>query len=110
MSFHLDSFTYTGVARNMGGRFPPGHAEDVTVRSGDVLRVLPEGSAFADAVVLGFDETGECKVSRPYAYANGVGTTGPNVLLGAETYSLTATNMRHYLTDRKFVADTGRVT
>ena len=55
-------------------------------KAGDVVRVFD--GPFGDAVILGFDEKGEAKVSRPYAYASCVGTTGPSVLLGAETYSL----------------------
>jgi hypothetical protein len=56
--------------------------------AGDVLRV-GEG-AFMDAVILGFNDVGDMKVSRPYAYASNVGTTGPTPLLGAETYVFAA--------------------
>lgn len=94
MSFHLDTFTYAAPA-NVAGRFPAGATADYTFKSGDVIRVLPEGSGFGDAVVLGFAEDGECKVSRPYAYASCVGTTGPSVLLGAETYTLRPNDMKH---------------
>lgn len=43
--------------------------------------------AFTHAIILGFSEDGRyAKVARPYAYASNVGTTGPSVLLGCETY------------------------
>ena len=51
-------------------------------RAGDVVRVFD--GPFGDAVVLGFDEEDYALVQRPYAYASGVGTTGPGVLLGSE--------------------------
>lgn len=101
MGFHLTEFTY-----ELGGA----HAgEKAVFKAGDVLKVLSEGSAFDHAVVLGFQEDGECKLSRPYAYANGTGTTCANVLLGAETYTMTANNMKHLATCDARV-DTGRVT
>lgn len=103
MSFHLDSFTYLDVPaqpalpqQGLWQATPP--RQDVTFKSGDVIRVLPEGSPYGNAVILGFAPDGECKLSRPYAYASGVGTTGPTVLLGAETYTMTANNMRHLAT------------
>jgi hypothetical protein len=64
MSFHRDVFK--------SGRW---HA-------GDVVRVFD--GPFGDAVVLGFDPGDDALVERPYAYASGVGTTGPSVLLGHE--------------------------
>jgi hypothetical protein len=51
-------------------------------RAGDVVRVFD--GPFSDAVVLGFDDADSALVQRPYAYASGVGTTGPTVLLGSE--------------------------
>lgn len=67
------------------------------LEAGDVIRVLDPACAFCDAVILGFDPKGNAKVSRPYVYASGVGTTGPNPLLGAETFSVTQTNLKHYI-------------
>lgn len=43
---------------------------------------------FSDHVILGFSEDGYAKVSRPYVYASGIGTTCPTPLLGCETYEL----------------------
>lgn len=62
------------------------HTEFNGFKAGDVVRVFD--GPFGDAVILGFDEKGEAKVSRPYAYASSTGTVGPVVLLGSETYSL----------------------
>jgi hypothetical protein len=45
------------------------------LKAGDVIRVWPPGTAFGDAVILGFDVDGNAKVSRPYVYASSVGTT-----------------------------------
>ena len=50
---------------------------------GDVIRL--GDWPFADAVILGFDDFANVKLSRPYAYASNTGTTGPTVLMGAET-------------------------
>jgi hypothetical protein len=50
--------------------------------AGDVVRVFD--GAFGDGVVLGFNSEGDALVQRPYAYASGVGTTGPTGLLGSE--------------------------
>ncbi len=55
-------------------------------RAGDVVRVFD--GAFGDAVILGFNDQGDAKVSRPYAYVSCAGTTGPNPLLGSEVYTL----------------------
>lgn len=57
--------------------------DDQRLNAGDVIRVFD--GPFGDAIILGFDERGHAKCSRPYAYASSVGTTGPTVLLGAET-------------------------
>ena len=64
--------------------------------AGDILRVLHKDSAFPDAVVLGFNENGDVKVSRPYVYASSVGTTGPTPLLGCETFVIEASKLKHY--------------
>jgi hypothetical protein len=50
--------------------------------AGDVLRLFD--GPFGDGVVLGFDDEDNAHIQRPYAYASGVGTTGPNALLGSE--------------------------
>jgi hypothetical protein len=61
------------------------HIEEAHGRkAGDVIRA-GEG-AFMDCVVLGFNEAGDARLGRPYAYANGVGTTGPTTLTGVETF------------------------
>ena len=65
------------------------------LKAGDVIRVLD--GPFGDAVILGFDDEGSARMSRPYAYASNVGTTGPTPLLGTETYTLNPNNLRHLL-------------
>ena len=50
--------------------------------AGDVIRLFD--GPFGDGVVLGFDDEDHALIERPYAYASGVGTTGPNILLGSE--------------------------
>lgn len=92
MGHHLTDFDY-GFAK---------------LKSGDVLKVVNDGGAFGDALVLGFSEAGEAKLSRPYAYVSGAGTTGPTVLLGAETFTVTAYNIKHYPVVES--RDRGRVT
>lgn len=73
----------------------PARGHGTTLRAGDVIRIFD--GAFSDAVILGFNVDGDAKVSRPYAYAGNVGTTGPTTLLGAETLSLTPNNLRTML-------------
>lgn len=71
---------------------------EVTLHSGDVVR-MNAWDAFADSVILGFNDGGKptAKVSRPYVYASGVGTTGPVPLLGCETYELPVEHiLKHY--------------
>lgn len=64
-------------------------------RAGDVIRrntlsvahalgVPVQHLAFSDAVILGFNNEGVVRISRPYVYASSVGTTGPTPLLGCE--------------------------
>lgn len=63
--------------------------KETTFHAGDVVRSrLMDGnfSAFCDAVLLGFTEDGYAKLARPYVYASSVGTVGPTVLTGVETY------------------------
>ncbi len=50
--------------------------------AGDIIKL--GDWPFSDAIVLGFDDEDNALVERPYAYAHGVGTTSPNVLLGHE--------------------------
>lgn len=73
----------------------PTKGHSTQFHAGDVIRVFD--GAFADAVILGFDAEGNAKVSRPYAYANSVGTTCVNALLGAEVFDLTPNNLRTML-------------
>lgn len=68
-------------------------APGLDLDAGDVIRVFD--GPFNNAVILGFNEAGDARVSRPYAYASGVGTCGPTPLLGAETYVLNVNNLRH---------------
>jgi hypothetical protein len=71
-------------------------APGVHLHPGDVIRLNSWG-AFGDCVILGFNEQGEARVSRPYAYATGIGTTGPTLLQGAETFNLpVALIVSHY--------------
>lgn len=73
----------------------PTKGHSTTLKAGDVIRVFD--GAFSDAVILGFDAEGNAKVSRPYAYANSVGTTCVNSLLGAETINYSPNNLRQVL-------------
>jgi len=81
-------------------------------RAGDVIRrntlsvahaigAAVQHMPFADAVILGFNVEGVVRISRPYVYASGVGTTGPTPLLGCETYDLPEAmlNDKHFQTD-----------
>jgi|HubBroStandDraft_5_1064220.scaffolds.fasta_scaffold31999_3 hypothetical protein len=63
----------------------------ITLHAGDVVR-MNDWTAFADSVILGFNED-TVRLSRPYVYASGVGTTGPTALLGAETYEVPASQI-----------------
>lgn len=63
----------------------------LTINAGDVIRLFD--GPFGDAVILGFNDINEALVSRPYAYASCTGTTGPTVLTGAETLTLTPNNL-----------------
>lgn len=66
----------------MGDTF---HIEEAHGRkAGDVVRAGSD--AFMDCVILGFNEAGDAKLARPYAYVSGVGTTAPTVLTGVETF------------------------
>lgn len=61
------------------------HVEEAHGRkAGDVIRCGTY--AFADCVILGFNEAGDAKLARPYTFASGVGTTGPTALTGVETF------------------------
>jgi len=86
MSFHHESHLLHDC---------PERGHGMTLRAGDVIRVFD--GPFGDAVILGFNDEGIAKVSRPYVYAHGIGTTGPTPLLGAETYELYTSNLRRLL-------------
>ncbi len=64
--------------------------KEITYRSGQVIRMKSEdGVPWSDTIILGFClKTKQAKLSRPYAYVNGAGTTGPSILQGVETYSI----------------------
>lgn len=64
--------------------------KEITYRSGQVIRMKSEdGVPWADTIILGFcPKTKQVKLSRPYAYVNGAGTTGPSILQGVETYTV----------------------
>lgn len=97
-SFHDDDDTFHHIT----------HAASGTVlAAGDIIRIFD--GPFGDSIILGFRNDGEAKVSRPYAYASSVGTTGPTVLLGAETLTLTVSNLKTYL-EKNPVVSRGQTT
>lgn len=56
-------------------------------RAGDVIRLKADKGhrgPFSDMVILGFDETCNALLARPYAYAAGVGTETPTAETGCE--------------------------
>ena len=67
-------------------------------KAGDVLRVFD--GPFGDAVILGFNDAGDAKMARPYAYAHTVGTTGSTPLVGTEIYTLNPNDLRRLLSER----------
>ncbi len=65
---------------------------------GQVIRRVGSKDQWSDTIILGFSEPNKrdevyVRVSRPFAYASCVGTTSPSVLLGAETYTITALDL-----------------
>lgn len=70
-------------------------ASGALLGAGDVIRIFD--GPFGDAVILGFNEAGEAKLARPYAFASSVGTTSPTGLLGAESIVYTVSNLKHVL-------------
>ena len=72
--------------------------EHVTYEAGDVLRdkLATRQYPFCDCVIMGFDGKGYARVCRPYVYVSGVGTTGPNPLLGYETWEIAVHNLHLY--------------
>lgn len=82
----------------------------ITLHAGDVVRMNDFG-AFSDSVILGFNDNKgytTARVSRPYVYASGVGTTGATPLLGTETYELP---VKHIIESFKIMENDGhRVT
>lgn len=86
----MSSFHRTSYLLNIG-------TSEQEIKAGDVLRVFEFGAPFGDAVILGFDDEGNAKLTRPYVYAHGVGTTGPTPLLGSEVYTLYPRDLAHYV-------------
>lgn len=73
------------------------------LQSGCIVREKTAGQApFSDSVVVQIVEyrpsNFQVKLSRPYAFVSGVGTTSPTVLLGQETITVGLYDLqRHYL-------------
>ena len=73
----------------------------VTYQSGDVIRRDNcEPEAWTDCIILGFSSPRQepfgdvfVKLARPYAYASCIGTTGPGVLTGVETFAIEASKL-----------------
>jgi hypothetical protein len=68
-------------------------------KSGDVVRLNAmhrTGSAFCDAVILGFSPQNSVKIARPYAYASLAGTACASVMLGSETFTITLDSMMEF--------------
>ncbi len=88
-------------------------ASGTVLSAGDVIRVFD--GPYGDGTILGFNDAGEAKVARPYAYASGVGTTGPRALLGHEDIVYTVGNLKHFVkqaneTGAELVLSRGRTT
>lgn len=75
-------------------------------KAGDVIRA--GSGAFMDCVILGFNEAGDAKLGRPYAYASGVGTTGPTTLTAVETFIVYAASFAAGLALYPVVEDGGK--
>lgn len=72
------------------------HIEEAHGRkAGDVIKA--GDGAFMDCVVLGFNEAGDAKLGRPYAYVSGAGTTGPTTLVGVEHVVVYAASFKESL-------------
>lgn len=100
MDIGYNGFSRTEVMTQIGENF-------ITLKAGDVVRLeSANGSAFMDAVILGFDAKGNVKLARPYVYASSVGTTGPVSLVGTEVFTTNAKSVAQY--DK--VIDHGRIT
>lgn len=80
----------TSYHRTMCGEF----------RAGDVLRLKADKGyrgPFSDMVILGFDDTCNALLARPYAYADGVGTETPTADTGCERVEyLSLDNLKLY--------------
>jgi hypothetical protein len=62
---------------------------EVELKAGHLIRPFgAESDGFSTMIILGFSDEGNAKVARPYAYASCVGTTGPTVLVGSETLTV----------------------
>lgn len=83
-------------------------ATQSALTAGDVIRIFD--AAFGDAVILGFDDENNAKLSRPYAYGHNVGTTDPTVLLGSETLIFRAIELARYEVIETKRVGGGRVT
>ncbi len=104
MSFHNESYSLHDF---------PKRGHDTILFAGDVIRVFD--GPYGDGTILGFNDAGEAKVARPYAYASGVGTTGPRALLGHEDIVYTVGNLKHFVkqaneTGAELVLSRGRTT
>lgn len=74
---------------------------NITYQAGDVIRRDNcEPHAWTDCIILGFSDPTRhgdvfVKLARPYAYASCIGTTGPGVLTGVETFAIEASKLRY---------------
>jgi len=76
------------------------HTDDGTYRAGDVISNAVGGNdPWSQCIILGFSDPKQhngdvyVKLARPYAYASCVGTTGPSVLTGVETFEMSASKL-----------------
>lgn len=67
-------------------------------KAGDSLRLFGPDQPYGTGIILGFTEDGTyCRIARPYAYADCVGTTSPGVLMGCETFMQATSGLKHYV-------------
>jgi len=77
--------------------------DEGTFRAGDVIRSTHDESPWCQCIILGFSEPKKhrddvyvyVKLARPFAYASGVGTTCPNVLMGVEEFEMNADRLKY---------------
>ena len=96
-SYSVTEVTLTLEAKRVDPRFATAADLVLELKAGDALCLWREG-AFGTSIILGFtspDEHGDVwiKLARPYAYASGVGTLCPGVLLAAEVIEITTTKL-----------------